>query len=85
MSRTSRHWTELYRRALLESDSGRILARIDEASDAIRCHSRELWYAGSTETKERHALDSALHFLELLRAIGADEWGRRSEQREWSR
>lgn len=85
MSHTSRLWTELYREALLESDSGRILARIDEASDAIRCRSRELWYAGSPETRERHALDWALQCLDLLRTIGADEGKRRSEQRELSR
>ena len=79
MSRISRHWTELYRKALLEPESGKVLARIDEASDAIRCRSRELWYAGSTETGERHALDSALHFLGLLRTIGIDQCKRRSE------
>jgi len=79
MSHTSRHWTELYRKALLEPESARLLARIDEACDAIRCRSRELWYAGSSETRERHALDSALHFLALLRTIGADEWKRPSE------
>ena len=56
-----------------------MLARIDEASEAIRCCSRELWYAGSTETEERHALDSALDFLGLLRTIGADQRKRRSK------
>ena len=85
MSDTSGRWPELYRQALLESDSGRLLARIDEASDAIRCRSRELWYAGSNETKERHALDSALYFLGLLRAVGTDKGKRQSEQRAWSR
>lgn len=84
MSDTSGRWPELYRQALLESDSGRILARIDKASEAIRCRSRELWYAGSRETKERHALDSALHLLGLLRTIGADR-KRRLERGEWSR
>lgn len=85
MSDTSGRWPELYRQALLESDSGRLLARIDEASDAIRCRSRELWYAGSPETQERHALDSALHFLGLLRMVGTDEGKRQPEQRKWSR
>ena len=75
---TSRRWTELYRKALLEPESGRILASIDDACDAIRCRSRELWYAGATETEERHALDSALHFLGLLRTTGADRWKRQS-------
>jgi hypothetical protein len=83
MSDTSGRWPELYRQALLESDSGKLLARIDEASDAIRCRSRELWYAGSPEIKERHALDSALYFLGLLRTVGTGKHS--SEQREWSR
>jgi hypothetical protein len=85
MSDKSGRWPRLYRRALLESDSGRLLARIDEASDAIRCRSRELWYAGSPETQERHALDSALHFLGLLRRVATDEGKHQSEQRKWSR
>jgi hypothetical protein len=85
MSDTSGRWPELYRQALLESDSGRLLARIDKASDAIRCRARELWYAGSPETKERHALDSALYFLSLLRMVATGEGKRRPEQREWSR
>jgi hypothetical protein len=73
MSHTSRSWTDLYRKALVETDCDKLLIRIDEACDAIRCRSRELWYAGSTETEERHALDSALHFLALLRTIGTEE------------
>ena len=81
MSDTSGRRPELYRQALLESDSDRLLARIDEASGAIRCRSRELWYAGSLDTKERRALDSALHFLGLLRMIGTDVGKRQSEQR----
>jgi hypothetical protein len=79
MSHLSRHWTELYREAVLEPENRRMLIRIDDACDAIRCRSRELWYAGSTETEERHALDSALRFLGLLRTIGADEWKHRPE------
>jgi hypothetical protein len=67
MSDTGRCWPELYRQALLESDRGRLPARIDEASEAIRRRARELWYAGSAETRERRDLDAALHFLGLLR------------------
>jgi hypothetical protein len=85
MSDTSGRWPELYRQALPERDNGRLLARIDEARDAILRRSRELWYAGSNETKERHALDSALYFLGLLRTVGTDKGKRQSEQREWSR
>ena len=85
MSDTCGRWPELYRQALLEPDNGRLLDRIDEASEAIRCRSRELWYAGSPVTQERHALDSALYFLGLLRMVGTDEGKRQSEQRNWPR
>ncbi len=42
----------------------------------FRCRARDLWYAGSPETKERHDLDAAVQFLRLLSA---------SWQREMSR
>jgi hypothetical protein len=61
-------WSELYRRALLESDRSLLPARIEEARKAIRVRARELWYAGSPETKERHDLDAALRFLGLMNA-----------------
>jgi len=80
MSDTGRSWPELYREVILESDRGRLPALIDEASDAIRCRSRELWYAGSPETMERHDLDSALYFLGLLRRVRADEGRDQSER-----
>lgn len=73
MSDTGTGWPELYRGALLESDRGRLPARIDEASEAIRRRARELWYAGSPETRERRDLDAALHFLGLLRMVGAEK------------
>ena len=63
---TGRRWSELYRRALLESDRSLLPARIEEARTAIRSRARELWYAGSPETKERHDLDAALRFLGLM-------------------
>ena len=73
MSDTGRSWPELYRQAILESDSGRLPARIDEASEAIRHRARELWYGGSPETRERRDLDAALRFLGLLRMVGTDK------------
>jgi hypothetical protein len=81
MSDKSGRWPELYRQALEESDSSRLLARIEEATHAIRCRSRELWYAGSPEVKERHALDSALYFLGLLRMVATDEGKHQPERR----
>lgn len=59
-------WSELYRRALLESDRSLLPGRIEEARQAIRVRARELWYAGSSETKERRNLDAALRFLGLM-------------------
>lgn len=63
-----RRWSELYRRALLESDRGALPTRIEEAQKAIRLRARELWYGGTPETRERHELDVALKFLGLMSA-----------------
>ena len=71
MLETNKNWPTLYRVAVLESERGRLPARIDEASAAIRRRVRELWYAGSPETKERRDLDAALRFLGLLRMTRA--------------
>jgi hypothetical protein len=73
MSDTGKSWPELYRGALLESDPGRLSARIEEAHTAIRHRVRELWYAGSPETRERHDLDAAVRFLGLLQTVGTDK------------
>ena len=67
------NWPTLYREALLESDSSRLPARIDEAHKAIQLRARELWYGGSPETRERHDLDAAVRFLGLLRSVGAEK------------
>jgi hypothetical protein len=71
MLETSKDWPALYRVAVLESERGRLPARIDEASAAIRHRVRELWYAGSPATKERRDLEAALRFLGLLRMARA--------------
>lgn len=68
-SRQARTWAELYRIALLESDHTKLPSRIEEARRAIQCRARELWYAGSPETRERRDLDAALRFLHLLRSV----------------
>lgn len=72
---TQNEWRELYREALLESDPTRMPARIEQASKAIQLRALELWNMGSPETRERHELDSALHFLSLLTMIGPVEAG----------
>lgn len=73
MLETSKNWPALYREAVLESERGRLPARIDEANTAIQCRVRELWYAGSPETKERRELDAALRFLRLLKMVGVEK------------
>ncbi len=73
MSHTGKSWPELYRVALLESDRGRLPVRIEEAHKAIQQRARELWYAGSPETRERRDLDAAVRFLGLLRMVGAEK------------
>jgi hypothetical protein len=73
MLETSKNWPALYREAVLESERGRLPARIDEASAAIRHRAKELWYVGPLETKERRDLDAALRFLRLLRMVRADK------------
>ena len=73
MSDTGKSWPELYRGVLLELDRGRLPARIDEASEAIRRRARESWYAISPETRERHDLDASLRFLGLLRMVNTEK------------
>jgi hypothetical protein len=73
MLETSKNWPALYREAVLESERGRLPARIDEASAAIRRRAKELWYVGPRETKERRDLDAALRLLRLLRMVRAEK------------
>ncbi len=62
-------WPELYRQALLEEDPGKLPARIEMAQRAIQHRARELWYAGSPETRERQDLEAAVRFLGLLKSV----------------
>ncbi len=64
-----RQWCELYRQALLESDTTKLQARIEQAEKAIQERARELWYSESPQTREQHDLDAALRFLGLLRSV----------------
>lgn len=67
------NWLRLYRDALLERDREKSKLLIAQAQRAIGLRARELWYAGSAETAERHQLDAALHFLGVLRMIGDEQ------------
>lgn len=62
------HWHELYRRAMQEPDPALIELRIHEAQKSVQKRARQLWYEKSGETKEREALSSAAHLLEVLRS-----------------
>jgi hypothetical protein len=66
------NWRELYADALEDFDP----ARIEEAQKAIHRRAREIWFAGSPETKERRELAAAIYFLNLFSlAETADEKG----------
>jgi len=75
------NWPELYRQAILESDLGRLPERIEKAQSAIQRRARELWYAGSPETRERRALDAAVRFLRLLKMVRSNKGGGRKKHR----
>jgi hypothetical protein len=68
----SKNWLRLYREAVLERDPTKSKVRIAQAHKAIELRARELWYAGSAETAERHRLDAALNFLAVLHAAGSE-------------
>jgi hypothetical protein len=72
--RQQERWAELYQRALFEDDSSQLQAKVKEAKQAIRQRARELWQADSaghrTDLRERHELETALYFLNLLQSIG---------------
>lgn len=66
-------WQEQYRQALFEADPQRVLMRIEEAYEAIRCRICELWESDATDVRERSQLDSAAYFLGLLRTIATNK------------
>ena len=59
-------WQELYKAALFEDDGTKLPARIADAESAIIIRARNLFH-NSENAVERRALDSALHFLRILR------------------
>ena len=60
-------WQVMYREVLLESDASKVPGLIEQAYRAAQHRALELWYAGSSETKERHEVDAAIYFLGLLK------------------
>jgi hypothetical protein len=73
--RNQKSWAELYQRALFEDDSDRLQVKVKEAQQAIRQRAKELWQANSAghqiDLRERHELEAALYFLNLLQSIQA--------------
>lgn len=65
-----KNWLMLYRKVVLEPDTTKLHGLIAQAQQAIRERAHELWYARSAETTERRDLETALHFLRVLRALG---------------
>ena len=61
-------WHDLYSRAMREPDPALLELRIREAQESIQKRARQLWYEKSGEIKEREALSSAAHLLEVLRS-----------------
>jgi len=72
---TPNNWRELYREALLESDPVLVPARMEAAHRSIHGRILRLWHAGSPRLDEQRDLDTALHFLALLRMVGSGETG----------
>jgi hypothetical protein len=61
------HWKKLYRAAVLESDRGMLLQRIEDAEAAILERSRRLSRSPSNNGREQESITRALHILSLLR------------------
>lgn len=59
---TTPGWREVYADALEDFDP----ARIEEAQRAVQRRAKEIWRAGSPETKERRELAAAIYFLNLF-------------------
>jgi hypothetical protein len=63
-------WEKLYRAAVLESDRGKLLQRIEDAEAAILERWRSLSKPPGNNGKEQDAIARALHILSLLRDAG---------------
>ena len=70
----NQNWLALYREAVLETDRKKVKTRVAQAQMAIQGRALELWYARAPETSERHQMDTAVHFLGILRMIGEEKW-----------
>jgi hypothetical protein len=62
----SRNWQALYKAAIVEIDSTKLLDRIAEAKKAIVERARELFQASGNNFEEEQALDNAIWALHAL-------------------
>ena len=67
-SSMSSDWRELYKAALFEDDSAKILLRIAEAERALATRAKEI-FGAENQLREQQAMENATYFLHLLRKI----------------
>jgi hypothetical protein len=60
-------WEELYKAAIFEDDSVKLVARIAEAERALAERAAELFGSNETPAREQQAMENAAYFLRLLR------------------
>ena len=61
-----RNWRGLYQAALFETDTSKILSRIEEARKALVFRSRELFKTPPNHDDETEAIENALYALQAL-------------------
>ena len=64
---TGYKWTEFYKAALLETDWTKMRERLQTAEAALLQRKREFALKGGGRPDENHAIDDALHSLNILR------------------
>jgi hypothetical protein len=60
-------WKELYKAAIFEDDSVKLVARIAEAERALADRAAELFGSNESPVREQQAMENAAYFLRLLR------------------
>jgi hypothetical protein len=65
-AKTLRNWHELYKAALLETDTSKMPSRIEEARRALVFRSGELFGTSPNHDGETEAIETALYALQAL-------------------
>ena len=66
-SSSGNDWKALYKAAIFEDDSVKLMARIAEAERALADRAAELFGSNETSAREQQAMENAAYFLRLLR------------------